>query len=90
MELELKSLTKKYREKIAVDHVSAVFRPGTYGLLGANGAGKTTLMRMICDVLSPSSGEITVNGNRISVICPRISAIIPITPQENSCTTLLL
>ena len=82
MELELKSLTKKYREKIAVDHVSAVFRPGTYGLLGANGAGKTTLMRMICDVLSPSSGEITVNGNRISVMGENYRALLGYLPQN--------
>ena len=68
MELELKNLTKKYNDKIAVDCVNAVFKPGIYGLLGANGAGKTTLMRMICDILTPTSGEISVNGNRITAM----------------------
>lgn len=68
MELELKNLTKKYDKKFAVNQVSAVFRPGVYGLLGANGAGKTTLMRMICDVLTPTSGEITADGSPITIM----------------------
>lgn len=58
MELSLDRLTKQYGKKIAVDHVSAVLRPGVYGLLGANGAGKTTLMRMLCGILEPTSGEV--------------------------------
>ena len=36
--------------------------PGVYGLLGANGAGKTTLMRMICGILRPTEGKITLGG----------------------------
>ena len=45
-----------------VDHVSLKLRTGVYGLLGANGAGKTTLMRMICGILRPSEGRITLAG----------------------------
>ena len=82
MELELKDLTKKYKEKTAVDHVNAVFHPGIYGLLGANGAGKTTLMRMVCDVLSPSSGEITVNGNRIKAMGENYRSLLGYLPQN--------
>lgn len=82
MELELKDLTKSYKEKTAVNNVNAVFRPGTYGLLGANGAGKTTLMRMICDVLSPSSGEITVNGNRIKAMGENYRSLLGYLPQN--------
>lgn len=82
MELELKGLTKKYKEKTAVDHVNAVFHPGIYGLLGANGAGKTTLMRMVCDVLSPSSGEITVNGNRIKAMGENYRSLLGYLPQN--------
>lgn len=46
---------KQFGSAIAVDRLSATLTPGVYGLLGANGAGKTTLMRMICDVLKPTS-----------------------------------
>ena len=66
MELVLDRLTKQYGPKIAVDRVSARLRPGVYGLLGANGAGKTTIMRMICGILRPSSGEISLDGRSIA------------------------
>ena len=62
MELTIDRLTKQFGSKIAVDRVSARLAPGVYGLLGANGAGKTTLMRMVCDVLRPTSGEIRFDG----------------------------
>ncbi len=58
MELVLDRVSKQYGNKIAVDRISTVFRPGVIGLLGANGAGKTTLMRMICGILRPTGGTI--------------------------------
>ena len=62
MELRLDRLTKQFGSHIAVDRVSFSFTPGVYGLLGANGAGKTTLMRMICDVMRPTSGSVLFGG----------------------------
>lgn len=61
MELKISRVTKQFSAKIAVDKVSLQMQPGVYGLLGANGAGKTTLLRMICGVLSPDSGEISLD-----------------------------
>ena len=61
MELKISRVTKQFLEKIAVDRVSLNMKPGVYGLLGANGAGKTTLLRMICGVLTPDSGEISLD-----------------------------
>ena len=58
VELSLENVTRRFGQKDAVAGVSAVLKPGVYGLLGANGAGKTTLMRMVCDVLRPTSGRI--------------------------------
>lgn len=66
MELVIDRLSKQYQNKIAVDRVSAKLGPGVYGLLGANGAGKTTLMRMICGVLKPTSGTISLDGVDVS------------------------
>lgn len=56
MKLVLNRLTKRYKDKTAVDSLSAELSPGVYGLLGANGAGKTTLMRMVCGILNPTAG----------------------------------
>lgn len=65
MELILDRLTKHYKNKIACDRVSLRLTQGVYGLLGANGAGKTTLMRMICGVLTPTSGTVTFDGKDV-------------------------
>jgi ABC-2 type transport system ATP-binding protein len=56
--IELKSVSKKYGKKIALNDVSIQFRQGMYGLLGPNGSGKTTLMRIIASVIDPDSGHI--------------------------------
>lgn len=62
MELELRYLSKRYGNKIAVEDVSLTLSPGVWGLLGANGAGKTTLMRMIAGILTPSGGRVLWDG----------------------------
>lgn len=66
MELKIDRLTKQYGSKIAVDRVSLKLQKGVYGLLGANGAGKTTLMRLICGILRPDSGSITLDKMDVS------------------------
>ena len=58
MELEIENLTKQYGNKMAIQNVSCILKPGVVGLLGANGAGKSTLMRMICGVMKPTSGKV--------------------------------
>lgn len=66
MELLIDRVTKQYKNKIAVDRVSLRLHEGIYGLLGENGAGKTTLIRMICGVLKPTGGTITLDGVDVS------------------------
>ena len=57
--LEVKGLTKKFKNQIAVNNVSRSIREGSvYGLLGPNGAGKSTILKMITGIMKPSSGEI--------------------------------
>ena len=82
MELQLQDLRKQYKEKCAVDNVSAILMPGVYGLLGANGAGKTTLMRMICGVLQPTSGSIRLNGKTIEELGERYYTHLGYMPQD--------
>lgn len=62
MELSVEGLIKQYNNKIIVDKIEFRLNEGIYGFLGENGAGKTTLMRMICGILSPSSGEVKIDG----------------------------
>lgn len=62
MELVIDRVSKQYKNRIAVDRVSLRLSKGVYGLLGENGAGKTTLMRMICGILRPTGGSITLDG----------------------------
>lgn len=80
MELVLDRLTKHYKNKIAVDRVSARFKEGIYGLLGANGAGKTTLMRMICGILTPTGGEVSLDG--IPATAEEYRAALGYLPQD--------
>ncbi len=66
MELIIDRVSKQYKNNIAVDRISLRLQKGVYGLLGANGAGKTTLMRMICGILTPTSGAISFDGMDVS------------------------
>ncbi len=61
--LELHGLTKRYGEFTAVQDFSlAVPKGSIYGFLGPNGAGKTTTLRMVLDIVEPSSGSMTILG----------------------------
>lgn len=80
MELIIDRLTKQYKNKIAVDRISANLQTGVHGLLGANGAGKTTLMRMVCGILKPTSGTISFGG--IDVSEERYRAGLGYLPQD--------
>lgn len=82
MELIIDRLTKQFDAKIAVDRVSATLTPGVYGLLGANGAGKTTLMRMVCDVLRPTSGQILLDGADTRSLGEEYRALLGYLPQD--------
>ena len=60
--IEIKGLTKKFPDVIAINNLDLTINPGIIGLVGHNGAGKSTLLRMIADVFVPDSGSITING----------------------------
>ncbi|AUJ25436.1 ABC transporter ATP-binding protein [Virgibacillus dokdonensis] len=65
MKIEVRQLTKQYKNKFALNHVSFTLEePKIYGLLGRNGAGKTTFMDMLAGNILPTKGDIFVNGER--------------------------
>lgn len=55
---------------------------GVYGLLGVNGAGKTTLMRLLCNIQTPTSGKITLNGKNISDMGEKYRNLLGYLPQN--------
>ena len=82
MELTLEGLHKQFNGKTAVDNVSARLREGVYGFLGANGAGKTTAMQMICGLITPTSGEVKVDGKNNIGMGEEFRDMLGYLPQE--------
>ncbi|MFC7275507.1 ABC transporter ATP-binding protein [Paractinoplanes rhizophilus] len=63
--IELRELTKRYGDQLAVDALSVQVRPGVVtGFLGPNGSGKSTTMRMILGLDAPDRGEALIDGVR--------------------------
>lgn len=85
MELEIRNVNKKFKDKIAVNNASATLTPGVWGLLGANGAGKTTLIKMITGISTPSQGEILYNGKSIDELGEGYRNLLGFLPQDFIC-----
>lgn len=72
--LEMKNITKKFPGVVANDNVNFSLNKGEiHVLLGENGAGKTTLMNQLYGLYQPTSGDIFINGNKVSVKNPNIA-----------------
>ena len=82
MKLEIRHVTKRYRDKTAVADVSLTLTAGVWGLLGANGAGKTTLMRMLAGILRPTEGQILCDGVEIGALGAAYREKLGYLPQE--------
>ena len=78
MLLEVKHVNKSFNNKEILKDVNIKIDGGKIvGLLGKNGAGKTTLIKLINDLLTPSSGEILVKGNHVGVESKKIISYLP-------------
>jgi ABC-2 type transport system ATP-binding protein len=76
--LEIKNLSKSFDRKTILKDINLVIEPGKIiGLLGKNGAGKTTLIKLINDLLVPTSGEILINGEKVGVESKKIISYLP-------------
>lgn len=74
--IEMENLTKIFKEKVSVDHLSLNIQPGVVtGFLGPNGAGKSTTMKMILGLMNPSEGGISIDGTRYKDLKHPISKV---------------
>lgn len=92
MKLEAQGLTKNYAEKIVVNNLNIMVKPGEIvGLLGPNGAGKTTFFYMIAGLIKSDSGAILINGQDITTesVSERANRGLAYLPQEPSVFTRL-
>ena len=83
--IEIKNVTKKYGEKIALDNVSFTVDDGEiFAFIGHNGAGKTTLIKSIVGIHEFDKGEILINGKSIKedpIACKKEMAFVPDNPE---------
>ena len=83
--LKTVGLTKRYKEKAAIDGLTFEAEDGEMiGLLGVNGAGKTTTVKVLCCLTKPTSGEAYVYGHDVTKESAAVKKLLGISPQESA------
>lgn len=83
--IETKKLTKKYKDKTAVNSLNLTVNKGElYALLGVNGAGKSTTIKMLSCLVPPTSGDALLLGNSIISDSAKVKQLINVSPQETA------
>ena len=83
--IEIRGLTKKFKDKIAVNGINLQIKKGElFALLGINGAGKTTTIKMLSGLILPTSGDIKIENMNMKKDIFKIKEIINISPQETA------
>jgi len=83
--ITIENLSKTYKGSAepALDSICIrILEKEIYGLLGPNGAGKTTTIHILCGLLQPTSGEVTINALKLDRNLVQIRRIIGVAPQE--------
>ncbi len=81
----VKNLTKKYKDRLAVDNISFNIHEGEiFGLLGLNGAGKTTTIKILCSLSEKTNGEVYIFGKNLDENEEYAKKIINVSPQETA------
>jgi len=62
--IQIENISKRYVTEFALSDITIGIQQGAFGLIGPNGAGKTTLIKLICGLLRPTSGTISIKGHR--------------------------
>lgn len=85
LSIDTSNLTKKFKEKTAVNRINLKINEGElFALLGTNGAGKTTTIKMLSMLILPTTGEIKINGLDIIKDRQKIKEILNMSPQETA------
>jgi ABC transporter, ATP-binding protein len=83
--IEIKKLTKKFKDKVAVDNINLEVKEGElFALLGTNGAGKTATIKMMSTLIMPTDGEIKVLGYDTKKDYMKIREKLNVSPQETA------
>ena len=83
--IEIKDLTKKYKDKTAVDALNLTIEQGEmFALLGVNGAGKTTTIKMLSCLTRPTGGDAVILGDSITKNALKVKEKINISTQETA------
>lgn len=82
MKLVFENISKLYGDFPALSGINLSLDNGVYGLLGPNGAGKTTLMRIMTDLLKPSTGRVLLDGKDIAVLGADFRRRLGYLPQD--------
>jgi len=83
--IKTKDLTKKFKDKLAVDKINLEIKKGElFALLGVNGAGKTTTIKMISGLILPTNGDILINNMDMKKSIYKIKEILNVSPQETA------
>ena len=78
--IQISDLSKSYGKKEALSSLSLTLESGkVIGLLGPNGSGKTTLIKILCGLLTPTAGHVTIDGKEIG---PETKAIVSYLPER--------
>ena len=83
--IETKKLTKKFKDKVAVNGIDLKIKQGElFALLGVNGAGKTTTIKMLSGLILPTSGDIIIENMNMNKDIFKIKEILNVSPQETA------
>ena len=83
--IQIKNLTKQYKDVVAVDDLTlSVAKGELFSLLGVNGAGKTTTIKMLSCLTQPTKGDALLNGKSIRENAAAVKSIIAVSPQETA------
>ena len=83
--IDIRSITRRFGAKTAVDHLTLTVPEGEFfALLGVNGAGKSTLIKMLCGLSRPTEGDALLLGKSITREAAAAKALIGVSPQETA------